>query len=243
MISKIGSYLQVIAKDPNSTAFIPLAEAYSQLGLIDDALEAAKLGTTMLPQFSPGFAMLGRVLSQKGQIEEALIAYNQALTIDPESHSALVGLARAYLIRGDRDLASKILAEAKRVYPEDETIIDMLNALALPRPWAQIKEAPQVKKTGFSQALAHDKAGEPIPTATLAEIHVKQGLIDKAIKIYSEILSLNPENSAVRARIEQLKKSLVSSDQDSDSQVSHTRSPLTVMQRWLSVIQKRKANV
>ena len=39
LIGKIGSYLQIVAKDPSSTAFVPLAEAYRQTGLLDDALE------------------------------------------------------------------------------------------------------------------------------------------------------------------------------------------------------------
>ena len=43
LVGKISSYLQIVSKDPHSTAFVPLSEAYRQIGLLDDALEAARL--------------------------------------------------------------------------------------------------------------------------------------------------------------------------------------------------------
>jgi tetratricopeptide (TPR) repeat protein len=145
LIGKIGSYLQIVAKDPSSTAFVPLAEAYRQTGLLDDALEAARLGTNMLPHFSPGFSTMGRILGQMGRLDEAMSAYARALSIDRQSQSALVGLARLHLIRGERDLARKILTQAKEFHPDDEKISDMLNALDLPRPWAEIKQASKLQ--------------------------------------------------------------------------------------------------
>jgi len=82
LVSKIGSYLQIVSRDRRSTAFVPLAEAYRQIGLLDDALQAAKLGTQGLPHFSPGFSTLGRVLGQMGRIDEAMSAFAKALSID-----------------------------------------------------------------------------------------------------------------------------------------------------------------
>ena len=206
LIGKIGSYLQIFAKDPSSTAFVPLAEAYRQIGLLDDALEATRLGTSMLPHFSPGFATMGRILGQMGRVDEAMSAYARALSIDRQSQAALVGLARLHLVRGERDLARKILQQAKEFHPDDEKISDMLTALDLPRPWADIKQASQIQKPVPGQETAPDEPVEPIPTATLAEIYVKQGLLDKAIKIYQDILSQNPDNAVARDRITQLQE-------------------------------------
>lgn len=201
LIGKIGSYLQIVAKDPSSTAFVPLAEAYRQTGLLDDALEAARLGTQMLPHFSPGFSTMGRILGQMGRIDEAMSAYAKALSIDRQSQSALVGLARLHLIRSERDLARKILQQAQEFHPDDEKIADMLNALDLPRPWADIKQASLVSDAAVEEDSQPASSVEPIPTATLAEIYVKQGLPDKAIKVYQEILKQAPENASVRERI------------------------------------------
>lgn len=209
MIGKIGSYLQIFAKDPSSTAFVPLAEAYRQIGLLDDALEAARLGTKMLPHFSPGFSTMGRILGQMGRIDEAMSAYAKALSIDRQSQAALVGLARLHLIRAERDMARKILNQAKEFHPDDEKISDMLNALDLPRPWAQIKQASQIQEVAPHVSAPSDVPGEPIPTATLAEIYVKQGLLEKAVNIYEDILRQTPDSETARNRIVQLQKQLV----------------------------------
>jgi tetratricopeptide (TPR) repeat protein len=252
LIGKIGSYLQIVAKDPSSTAFVPLAEAYRQVGLLDDALEATRLGTKMLPHFSPGFSAMGRILGQMGRIEEAMDAYAKALSIDRQSQAAQVGLARLHLIRGERDEARRILAQAQESHPGDDKVSDMLKALDLPRPWEQIKQVPQVKEPTAPTETTVDEADEtdePIPTATLAEIYVKQGLTDKAIKIYNEILDKNPGNSDAQERILQLQKEAGSEAQSGQAPESEVAaepkdcSPLAVMQRWLSVIEQGRANV
>jgi tetratricopeptide (TPR) repeat protein len=206
LIGKIGSYLQIVTKDPRSTAFVPLAEAYRQIGLLDDALEAARLGTGMLPHFSPGFSTLGRVLGQMGRIDEAMSAYAKALSIDRQSQAALVGLARLHLIRSERDQAREILHQAKEFHPDDEKITDMLNALDLPRPWSEIKQASHCQEDISPEGTSPKETGEPIPTPTLAEIYVRQGLTKEAIKVYQDVLKLNPDNNQARERMVQLQE-------------------------------------
>ena len=49
---------------------------------------------------------------------------------------------------------------------------------------------------------------EPIATATLAEIYVKQGLLDKALEVYQGILVQSPESESARKRIMQLQEML-----------------------------------
>lgn len=263
LIGKIGSYLQIVAKDPSSTAFVPLAEAYRQVGLLDDALEAARLGTKMLPHFSPGFSTMGRILGQMGRIDEAMSAYARALSIDRQSQSALVGLARLHLIRGERDQARKILKQAEEFHPDDVKIVDMLNALDLPRPWDQIKQSPQVQEP-LEQEDSETEEAEPIPTATLAEIYVKQGLLDKAVRIYQEIVAQSEDNESAKVRLAELQMQAGKSPGAEEPQriepedaldiadvtvtkekITETKdqSPVAVLQRWLNAIKQRRANV
>jgi len=207
LVSKIGSYLQIVSRDRRSTAFVPLAEAYRQIGLLDDALQAAKLGTQGLPHFSPGFSTLGRVLGQMGRIDEAMSAFAKALSIDRQSQTALVGLARLHLVRGERDQARRILNQAADFHPKDQHIRDMLIALDLPRPWDQIAIDPEGEPAPTEEPTAEEKsASAAIFTATLAEIYVKQGLIEKAIGVYQEILRRDPANQPARERLDALQK-------------------------------------
>ncbi len=257
LIGKISSYLQIVSKDPHSTAFVPLAEAYRQIGLLDDALEAARRGTSMLPHFSPGFATLGRILGQMGQIDEAMNAYAKALSIDRQGQSALVGLARLHLVRGERDEARNILREAAEYHPQDEMIENMLVALDLPRPWSRqqpVEEpAPAGGEVAEAALPADQPGGEPIPTATLAEIYVKQGLTEQAIRVYTEILRLEPHNATAARRLQELSAaasvpSLAPGEPAATastpvSSSSPPRQPLAVLESWLQAIHARRAHV
>ena len=235
LIGKIGSYLQIVTKDPSSTAFVPLAEAYRQIGLLDDALEAARFGTEMLPHFSPGFSTMGRILGQMGRLDESMSAYTRALSIDRQSQAALVGLSRLHLIRGERDQARKILQQAKEFHPDDEKISDMLVALDLPRPWADIKQASRAQE----QSPSHESApGEPIATATLAEIYVKQGLLDKALEVYQGILAQSPENESARKRIMQLQEMLGADVQPAAEDVQVPEEPLQELSAVVAVVEE-----
>lgn len=207
LISKIGSYLQIVSSDPRSTAFVPLAEAYSQIGLLDDALEVARLGTQALPHFSPGFATLGRVYGQMGRIEEAMAAFSHALSIDCQSQAALIGMARLHLIRSERDQARKILQQTAEYHPHSESVRNMLVALDLPRPWDRLRQAqgtPAAAAPPDEPVAAVGSEPKSIFTATLAEIYVKQGLPDKAVAVYEEILKQDPHNQAARERLSAL---------------------------------------
>ncbi len=274
LISKIGSYLQIISKDSHSTAFVPLAEAYRQVGLLDDALEAARLGTRSLPHFSPGFSTLGRVLGQMGRIDEAMSAFAKALSIDRQSQAALVGLARLHLIRGERDQARKILNEAADFHPADDHIQNMLVALDLPRPWDRLKvgkpEISQVATPPAPEAVPaapvepEASSAEVILTATLAEIYVKQGLPEKAVGVYEEILRRDPDNQSVRERLNALTAAETTGSQTSVSDVPPPlelktpapvppqeavpepviiRTPLEVLEGWLAGIRQRREHV
>ncbi|NJC89367.1 MAG: tetratricopeptide repeat protein [Desulfuromonas sp.] len=260
LIGKISSYLQIVSKDPHSTAFVPLAEAYRQIGLLDDALEAARMCTSMLPNFSPGFATLGRILGQMGRVDEAMSAFARALSIDRQSQSALTGLARLHLVRGERDLARKILQQAAEFHPDDEMVENMLVALDLPRPWKEeparsvVEELPTARAV-VEEAVVESVGGEPIPTATLAEIYVKQGLIDQAVRVYEEILRLEPGNVMAARRLAELRGEpfavpAPAAEPKPVEAVSLTpprpqkpRQPLEVFEGWLQAIQIRRAHV
>jgi tetratricopeptide (TPR) repeat protein len=250
LIGKISTYLQIVSKDSHSTAFVPLAEAYRQLGLLGDALEAARMGTAMLPHFCPGFTTLGRILAQMGRIDEALIAYTKALDIDLQSQSALVGLARLHLVRGERELARNVLHQAAAFHPDDELIANMLVAIDMPSPWQHHKAAPPGEASpAVAPATAEPVVSIPIPTATLAEIYAKQGLTDQAAHVYEEILRSEPDNRAVARRLAELRgfpplpAVAAAPSAETVSAPPAKRQLLETFEGWLRAVQVRRAHV
>jgi len=255
LIGRISSYLQIVKQDPHSTAFVPLAEAYRQLGLLDDALETARMGTDMLPNFSPGFTTLGRVLAHMGRTDEAMSAFKKALAIDRQSQSALVGLARLHLVRGERAQARIILDQAVQAHPDDPLIRNMLAAIDMPSPWRHSSPATPPTTRLVDEAVGADGGAEtevsiPIPTATLAEIYAQQGLLDQAAHVYAEILRADPENVVVARRLAELRgwPSAATSSAPHGTDTSPAGKPsaerlLQVFGGWLQAIAVRRAHV
>jgi tetratricopeptide (TPR) repeat protein len=196
-----------------------------------------------------------------GRVDEAMSVYARALSIDRQSQSALVGLARLHLGRGERELARKILLQAAEFHPQDDMIENMLVALDLPRPWQKEPIAIPVEKSVASSIVAGEKtaetvAGKPIPTATLAEIYAKQGLTDQAIRVYGEILRLEPDNAVAARRLGELRGEPVAAPvpavslppvdvttSSSPIQARAPRQPLEIFESWLQAIQIGRAHV
>lgn len=242
LLDKITIYLQIIDRDHHSTAYLQLVDAYLQLGLLDDALAAARLGTTMLPTFSPCFVAYGQVLRELGRLDEALVAYREALRIDPLNSRAKTGLARLHIMGGRRDLAREVLQEAALAHPGDELISAMLAALELKAPWRR----PECPAKPAAAPAEEPVAGEvPILTATLAEIYAQQGLPALAAQVYGEILRADPGNREAARRLAELSGDTgLVADQPADaSPTEEAARRVAVLERWLEAIAARRAEI
>ena len=83
----------------------------------------------------------------------------------------------------------------------------------------------------------------PIPTATLAEIYLKQGLVDQAIRVYREILRLEPGNATALRRLRELCPPPAPATPDAAANPRKQRQPLEILEDWLQRLQTRRAHV
>jgi tetratricopeptide (TPR) repeat protein len=201
LLGKIAGYLEILAKDPRSTVFVSLAESYRQMGLLDDALEVATRGVQVLPSFSPGYSILGRIQAQRGDHEAAAAAFDRALLIDPENLLSLKGLARVRMQQGDRPQALKLLRRAIALKPDDAVAQKMLDALGASATPSEVNLRPQAVA-----AAAVSPSNDPISTATIAEIYVRQGFLGRAMKVYRDLLQTDPHNDEIRHKLVELKQ-------------------------------------
>ncbi len=244
LLAKIACYVDILAKDPHSTVFVTLGDAYRQLGRIDEALEIARKGVQGLPWFSPGHVVLGQILMARDQAGEALGCFNKALSLDGESIAAFKGLAAIYSQKGQADLARQVLERAKQIHPGNSSIQHMLNRLS-----AVAEESVSVV-VAAPRADQAEPAEAPIATTTIAELFVKQGLLSQACQVYRDILQADPDNSPVRAKLIALEGRMTS---HSPSEVSDQREslaapvaptePLATLQRWLIAARQRREHV
>ena len=222
-LGKLAGYIEILAKDPRSTVFVPLAETYRQLGLLDDALEVASKGVQILPRFSPGYTVLGRVQAQRGDLAAAAAAFEKALLLDPGNLTSLKGLARLHAQRGERQQAERLLQRAIAQKPDDAAALKMLAALA-----PAVAESPEVDASAAEgvDAGIDPASGDPISTATIAEIYIRQGFFNRALKVYRDLLQVDPHNDEIRRKLVELKQRIDSLQGSVETSVPVAEVPL-----------------
>jgi tetratricopeptide (TPR) repeat protein len=255
LLAKIAGYLEILGKDPRSTVFVPLSDAYRRLGMLDDALSLAQRGVQTLPWFGPGFVALGRVQMQQGDVEEALHSFRKALELDEDSIAAMQSLVRLHLLRGEKDQAVALLERAVQLAPEQLVFSNLLRSLRT----AGAEAAACSEDSG----AAAEPAAAPIATTTLADLYVRQGHFQRALDIYQQLLSVHPDDPRLRAACDELQDRLsgVAEEQPDQQAASlevfepaivYSDTPTaegtegtaaTALGAWLTAIRKRREHV
>jgi tetratricopeptide (TPR) repeat protein len=130
VIDLVEWYSEVLAEDPNSEVFAPLAEALYRDGRWDEAVEACSRGLGARPQHMRGRVILGLALLQLGRAEEGrqeLERVRWEIERNAELYNALAGLASN---EGDGDRAGRLLEIYRNMQPDDA--LAMLGSLPPP---------------------------------------------------------------------------------------------------------------
>jgi len=274
LLGKIASYTEILAKDSHSTVFVSLADAYRQIGLIDDAIEILERGTVNLPNFSPGFVGLGKLYFHNKDFGKAALAFERALAIEEGNLAALKGLAKVRYQQKHLSQARELLARAKQLAPDDNAVQQMLDSLPKQEgkassPEAKVEETPasEAPKETLPEPDETLPQSKPIPTETLAQLYIQQGLLQEAAQTYRELLNRDPGNDGVRQKLIELKTRMEAPEESSPSDdegsqtgaVSSGTPPLApvsgstsreeatdlaaVLHMWLDAIAKRREHV
>jgi len=111
-----------LTDEPESLAFLELAEALRRRGQLDAASKVARAGLSRYPALADAHDLMARVLSDQGDLAGAFDAWSSALQLDPMRTSALKGIAFLYFRAGDGAAAMDHLQRALEVDPDDPTI-------------------------------------------------------------------------------------------------------------------------
>lgn len=222
LLGKIAAYTELLAKDPYSTIFVPLSDAYRQMDMLDEAVAVAQQGIMDNPAFAAGYVALGNAFVAQGLEDQAIGEFEKSLILDHRHLPALKELAKMKMARQDSAAARELLERAGAVKGNDPEILKLLAAVEKPpsapaapltapsppppvpaaAPSFVIDEAPE----SAAEVSGAGKAVEPIATATLAEIYIRQGLPQKALKVFRDLLKVEPHNDQLRRKLIQLKQ-------------------------------------
>ncbi|HEY8485039.1 MAG TPA: tetratricopeptide repeat protein [Longimicrobiales bacterium] len=115
-----------VARDPDSLAFLPLAQAYRRQGKREAALRLCLRGLERHPAHVEAHALLARLYLEEGDREKACDEWAIVLRLDPENFEAHRGLGFAYLERGQYGAARDHLERAAAVRPGDPAVREAL---------------------------------------------------------------------------------------------------------------------
>ena len=130
-------------------------------------------------------------------------------TLDPASEPKAELLAapsaRGAVTRGT-EIISSGAAEPERPVArlsgrDDHELAGLLSEIETGRERAP---GPPVIEAGGEERTA------PVPTVTLAELYIQQGIASKGIDIYRDLLRLRPDDDGIRARLDSLERALES---------------------------------
>ncbi len=212
LLSKIAAYTEILAADCQSTIFVSLSESYRKLGLLDDAFSVAQKGLVNLPEYAPGYVVMARIKCQQGDLAGSEASFKKALELDPDSLAALVGFSRLHLLLDNVESARSLLLTARELSPADSVINKLL--LTLPEPEIQedveadASVSDSVTETEPEPEYQPVSHIEPLETATLAELYLKQGMVEQALGIYRNLLARDPDNLDFRRRIRDIELSI-----------------------------------
>lgn len=270
LLVRMAGYIEILVKDPHSTVFAPLSDIYRTFGLLDEAVDLARKGTEVVPSYAPGFVALGRALAERGESAAARAAFAAALELDAEHLPALVGLATLHFGAGETQAALELLLRAQQLDPQDEVVTRLLpvvQTLAARLSVAPPAAAPPpVRET----AAVAEEAAEPfvpgvsqppIATATLADIYIRQGFPEKALKVYGDLLQSDAGNAEIRSRYDALRRQIggespavgivsvpVEAEQPTPPVAARSAAQgndalIALYSRWLAAVNRRRAHV
>jgi tetratricopeptide (TPR) repeat protein len=200
---------QATTEPPLSPAFTArwAAELLAR-GELKQALERALTGTEQFPTYSSGWFVLAKVQAALELHRDATASLERCLAIEPEFFAAW-DLLSEVLTRLGRKAAARAAADRYRELlgalaptPEEATPI------AAPRPDSDHRATPseaqparEVRKIVYKGPQEITRAFE---TPTLAEVYRRQGLLDRALEVYTRILTRHPEDTGARAMVQKL---------------------------------------
>jgi tetratricopeptide (TPR) repeat protein len=146
------------------------------------------------------FYLAARIAFELGDLTKSEQLIKHLLAIDPEHLNGWVLFGKVFHQKGDLTRSNYGLRRAEEIFP-DLSEQDLLGELK--------KDETRKIAGGAQRGTGHKEIFE---TETYADICVKQGYLNKALKIYSDLREQYPDNAGLERKIDELKKKMEKHD-------------------------------
>ncbi len=190
----------MLAKDPRSLCFAPLAEIYRKLGLLDDAINLAKQGCEIHTDYVGGYMALGRAYFEKGMKAESKKALEKVVMAMPENLLAHKLLSQICIESGEIAAAESSLRTILSLNSSDTEARLILDSLAGTASQKTLSNEQETSTATLKGEIAAVRTG-----ATLPLVEDETVLEDlEIIEELSEVVSCHEDdNQALHYEIEE----------------------------------------
>jgi tetratricopeptide (TPR) repeat protein len=140
---EIEELIDLVRRDPSSSAFIDLAEAYLALGRPKDAITVGKTGLDASPDNLEGRVVLARAYCALHQWKEAQGELLRVVKVDRSNRLGFALLGEVLLRRNDYERAVPVLQHAQNLDPTSPHILSMLKRARANQPLDPPPPIPQ----------------------------------------------------------------------------------------------------
>lgn len=206
------------------------AQLFLEKGLLEEAELASRRALELDPENPMAVEILAAALEAKGAAEEVALAPEEPAVAEPEAEGDVVEI-EALAPEEPGVLEIEALAPEEAVFdvaalaPEAEAEGDVIEieALAPEEPAAVELEALAPDESApdesafdvgvlaaadgsFAGDLPTDELADefPLVTRTMAELYARQGLTDRALEVYRQLLERSPGDADLRRRVDAL---------------------------------------
>jgi tetratricopeptide (TPR) repeat protein len=160
------------------------------------AIEQYKYITQKDPKDVESLVMMGRLDRVVDDSVSAEAAFKQAMGVEPDNEDAIVGLASVYSDRGDPKSASALLESLAKKNPSPRALVILANNYESMREYSLAADA-------YKKAVDLDPARTELRQGMAQDLALA-GRYDDALKAYSELMQINPQDSQPYLRSAQI---------------------------------------
>jgi tetratricopeptide (TPR) repeat protein len=218
----------VLAKEPGSRVFIPLAEEYGKAGMWEEAVAVLEDGLKTYPGFITAMVALGRAYEQMNQPIKAKAILEEAIRLSPDNLRAHRTLAKLYAAQGANEAAIRSCNVILSIHPRDQEALtfraglDVSTAHGAAQSSGQLHEKP-AKIAGLdADRVRGDGRTSVLDGATPATKDDAKGLSSSASRSEERPVS----TSGSTAQVSQKTKNSV----------------IAQLEQWLNLVQTRRRN-
>jgi predicted regulator of Ras-like GTPase activity (Roadblock/LC7/MglB family) len=208
--AEIEDLKKKLSQNPDSLAFVPLAEVYRKSGMYKEAVETCKAGLEKHPAYTSARVVLGRIYVEQELYDDAAEELKKVEAVDIDNIMVHSMLGNIYV---KKQMFAKAVEQFQRVLslnPEDtetqEKLQEALSAKQTVNTAPNKEEKPQQAAPAEKPAVKEEKPvmSDLQKSLKVAELYSKKEEFDKAIEIYRELLEKDAENIIIQQRLREV---------------------------------------